>query len=113
MAYQDFGVSDFLENPEMLRDFVDRARNQGFRRHAAIAAAQRLLQYRLRLIRRLADVNVAPQHNRAGLSAINGAALAIEIGLRAGFVAGKAGARNPALRQPRSAVDGRRSAGAD
>src|SRR5436305_14439416 len=103
MAYKDFGVSDFLEIPELLRDFIDRARDQRFRRHAAIAAAQRLLQYRLRLIRRLADANVAPQHNRAGLSAINGAALAIEIGLRAGCVARKAGARTPAPPLPRRA----------
>src|SRR5437764_2813026 len=113
MAYQDFGVSDFLEIPELLRDFVDRARDQRFRRHAAVAAAQRLLQYRVRFIRRLADINVAPQHDRAGLSVVNGAALAIEIGLRAGLLAGKAGARNPALRQPSGAVDGRRRAGSD
>src|SRR6266576_3458403 len=98
MAYQDFGVPYFLEIPELLRDFVDRARDQRFRRHAAVAAAQRLLPYRLRLIRRFADVNVAPQHDRAGLSAVNGAALPIEIGLRAGLLAGEAGARNPALR---------------
>src|SRR5881275_3374873 len=113
MAYQDFGVSDFLEIAELLRDFVDRARDQRFRRHAAVAAAQRLLQYRLRLIRRFADVNVAPQHDRAGLSAVNGAALPIEIGLRAGLLAGKSGARNPAVRQPPSAINRRQCARAD
>jgi hypothetical protein len=79
----------------------------------AVAAAQRLLQYRLRLIRRFADVNVAPQHDRAGLSAVNGAALPIEIGLRAGLLAGEAGARNPAVRQPRSAINRRQCARAD
>src|SRR5436190_21481759 len=105
MAYQDFGVSDFLEIPELLRDFVDRSRDQRFRRRAAVAAAQRLLPYRLRLIRRFADVNVAPQDDRAGLSAVNGAALPIEIGLRAGPLTGKAGACNPAVRQPRSAIN--------
>src|SRR5437763_5265202 len=108
MAHQDFGVSDFLEISELRRDFVDRARDQGFRRYAAVAPAQCLLQYRLRLIRRLTDVNVAPQHDRAGLFAINGAALAIEIGLRPGLLTGKTGARNPALCQPRGAVDRRR-----
>src|SRR5205085_7081725 len=113
MAYQDFGVSDFLEIPELLRDFVDRARDQRYRRHAAVAAAQRLLQYRLRLIRRFADVNVAPQHDRAGLSAVNGAALPVEIGLRAGLLARKARARDPTLRQSRRPVDGRRRAGSD
>jgi hypothetical protein len=44
MAYQHFGVSDFLESPELLRDFVDRARDQGFRRHAAVAAATRRVE---------------------------------------------------------------------
>src|SRR5438067_8818224 len=113
MAYEDVGVSDFLEIPELLRDFVDRARDQRFRRHAAVAAAQRLLQYRLRLNRRLADVNVAPQDDGAWLSAVSGTSLAIEIGLRAGLLAGKAGARNPAVRQPRSAINRRQCARAD
>ncbi len=48
-----------------------------------------------------------------GSLAVSGAALAIEIGLRARLLAGEAGARDPALRQSCRAVDGRRCAGAD
>ena len=99
MAHEDVGVTDFPEGPKLLCDFVDRARDQGFCRHAAIASAQRMLQHRLRLGRRVADVNVAPQDDGARLPAVGGAALAIEIGLRARLLAGEAGARDPALRQ--------------
>ena len=48
------------------------------------------------------------KHDGARLLAVSGAALAIQIGLRAGLLAGEAGARDPALRQSRRAVDGRR-----
>src|SRR5579864_1917605 len=67
MAHEDVGVADFPEGPKLFCDFVDRARDQGFCRHAAIASAQRMLQHRLRLGRRLADVNVAPQGDGAWL----------------------------------------------
>ena len=87
MAHQDVGVADFREAPKLFRDFVDRSRDQGFRRHAAIASAEGLLQYRLCLGRRLADVDVAPQDDGARLSAVSGAALAIHVGLRAGLLA--------------------------
>src|SRR5207248_6777232 len=113
MAHQDLGVPDFTEHPKLFRDVVDRSSDQGFRRDAPIAPAKRMLQYRLRLGRRLADVNVAPQHDGAWLSAVGGAALAIKISLRASLLAGKPGARDPALCQPCRAVDRRRRAGAD
>ena len=60
MAHQDVGVPDFREGPKLFRDFVDRSRDQGFCRHAAVASAQRLLQDRLCLGRRPPDVN-APE----------------------------------------------------
>jgi hypothetical protein len=47
MAHEDVGVADFREGPKLFRDFVGRAGDQGFCRHAAIASAQRLLQHRL------------------------------------------------------------------
>jgi len=72
-----------------------------------------MLQHRLCLRRRLADVNVAAQDEGARLPTASGAALAIEIGLRARLLAGEAGARDPALRRSCCSVDGRRGAGAD
>ena len=113
MAHEDVGVPDFLEGPKLFLDFVDRSSNQGFCRNAAIALAQRMLQYRLCLGRRLADVNVAPQDNGAWLPAVSGAALTVDIGLRTRLLVGEAGARDPALRQSCRAVDGRWCAGAD
>ena len=92
MAHEDVGVPDFLEGPKLFRDFIGRSRDQGFCRNAAIALAQRLLLHRLRLGRRPADVNVAPQDDGARLLAVSGAALAVEIGLRARLLAGEAGA---------------------
>src|SRR3984893_11416988 len=74
MTHEDVGVSDFPEGPKLFRDFVDRARDQGFCRHAAIASASRRLQHRLRLGRRLADVNVRSQGDGAWLPAVSGAA---------------------------------------
>jgi hypothetical protein len=106
----DFGVPEFREAPKPFGDLVDRSSDQGFSRNAATAAAQRVLQYRLRLGRRLADIDVAPQHDGARLLTVNGAALEIQIGLRAGLVEGEAGARDPALGQSRRAVDGGRCA---
>jgi hypothetical protein len=58
--HEDLCVADFSEAPKLFRDLVDRSRNQGLCRNAAIALAQRVLKHRLRLGRRLADVNVAP-----------------------------------------------------
>jgi hypothetical protein len=72
-----------------------------------------MLQYRLCLGRRLADVNVAPQDNGAWLPAVSGAALTVDIGLRTHLLGSEAGAGDPALREPCRAVDGRRCAGAD
>src|SRR5438105_10541738 len=97
VAHRDVGVSDCREAPKLFRDLVDRPRDQGFGRHAAIASAQRMLQYRLCLGRRLADIDVTPQDDGPWLSAVSGAALTIQIGLRAGLLAGEAGARDPAL----------------
>jgi hypothetical protein len=113
MAHEDVGVPDFPEGSKLLRDFVDRSRDQGFCRNARIALAPRVLQHRLCVGRRLADTNVAPQRNGARLLAVSGAALAIKIGLRSGLLAGEAGARDPPLRQSCRAVDRRRCAGAD
>src|SRR5438552_9762431 len=113
MARRDLGVADFREAPNLFRDLVDRSRDQGFGWAAAIASAQRLLQYRLCVGRRLADVDVAPQDDGARVFAVGAAALAIHIGLRAGLLACEARARDPALRQSRRAVDGPRCAGAD
>jgi len=113
MAHEDVGVPDFLEGPKLFRDFIGRSRDQGFCRNAAIASAQRVLQHRLCLARRPADVNVAPQGDGVWLPAVRGAALTIDIGLNAGLLEGKAGARDPALRQSCRAVDGRRCAGTD
>src|SRR5262249_13426786 len=112
MAYEDVGVPDFPEGPKLLRDFVDRSRDQGFCRHAAIAPIQRLLQQRLRLGGRLADINVAPQDDGVRLFAVGGTALTIEIGLCARLRPGEAGARDPAFRQPCRAADGWRCTGA-
>src|SRR5215471_5596174 len=81
MAYEDVGVPDFREGPKLLRDFVDRSRDQGFCRHATIALAQRSLQHGLALGVRLANVNVAPQRDGARLFTVSGAALAINVGL--------------------------------
>src|SRR5437763_16757842 len=72
-----------------------------------------MLQYRLRLRRRLADVDVAPQDEGAGRPAVSSAALTIEFGLRTRLLRGEAGARDPAFRQSCRAVDGWRGAGAD
>ena len=85
MAREDVGVPDFPEGPKLLRDFIDRSCDQGFCRHAAIALAQRSLQDRSCLGRRLADIDVAPQGDGAWLLTVSGAALAIEIGLHARF----------------------------
>jgi len=52
-----------------------------------------VLQHRLCLGRRLADVNVAPQRDSTWLPAVSGAALTIEIGLRARLLVAEAGAR--------------------
>src|SRR5439155_6706884 len=71
------------------------------------------LQYRLCLGRRLADIDVTPQHDGAWLSAVSGTALTVNVGLRAGLLAGEAGARDPAVGQSRRAVDSGRCAGAD
>src|ERR1700687_6109756 len=73
-----------------------RARDQGFCRHAAIASAQRVLQHRLRLGRRFADVDVAPQDDGVRLPAVGGAALAIEIGLHRAVADGSAISAPPA-----------------
>src|SRR5205085_1820615 len=37
MANEDLGVPDFPEDPKLFRDFVDRSRDQSFRRHGAVA----------------------------------------------------------------------------
>src|SRR5260370_6556200 len=104
MAHRDLGVADFCEAPKMFRHFLGRSRDQGFRRDAAITSVHRLLQYRLCLGRGLADIDVAPQDDCAGLFAVSGAALTIEIGLRAGLLEGEARACDPALREARRAV---------
>lgn len=44
---------------------------------------------------------------------MSGAALPIEISLRVGYFARKAGARDPTLRQPSRPIDRRRCAGPD
>src|SRR5215471_12518045 len=105
MAHEDIGVPDFPEGPKLFRDFVDRSRVQGIGRNAPIALVQRLLQYRLRLGRRLADINVSPQRDDTWLLAVSGAALTIKIGLRPCLRGGEAGARDPALRQSCRAID--------
>jgi DNA-binding transcriptional LysR family regulator len=43
MAHEDVGVPNFREVPKLFRDFVDRSRDQGFCRNAAIALAQSML----------------------------------------------------------------------
>src|SRR5262249_42595320 len=113
MTYEDVSVSEFRKSSKLFRDFVDRARDQRFCRDAAIALVQRMPQYCLRLGRRLADVDVAPQGDGRWLLAVSGAALAVEIGLRARLWAGEPGTRDPALSQPCRARDRRRRTGAD
>ena len=79
------------KSPKLFRDFVDRSCDQGFRRNTAIVSAQRMPQHRFCLGRRLADVNVAPQGDGVWLPAVSGAALTIDIGLRARLRVGEAG----------------------
>src|SRR5205085_10135621 len=105
--------TDVPEGPKLFLDFVARSCSQGFCRHAAIASAQCMLQYRPCLRRRLADVNVAPQDNRAWLPAVSGAALTVDFGLRTRLLVGEAGAGDPALRDPCRAFNRRRCAGPD
>ena len=97
----------------LFRDFVYRSGDQRFGRHATIASGQRVLQHCLSLGGRLADVNVAPQDDRARPPAISRTSLTIEIGLRARLLGGEARARDPTLRQSCRAINGGRRAGAD
>src|SRR5579862_9973424 len=113
MTHEDVRVPDSPEGVKLIRDFIDRACDQGFCRDTAIAPGQRLLQDRLCLRRRLADIDVTPQDDGSGIFSVSSAALAIEVGLRACLFAGEAGACDPTLRQSCRAVDSRRCAGAD
>jgi hypothetical protein len=113
MAHKNFAVANRRKLAEPFRYFIDCSSDQRFRLHAAVAAAQRLLQHLLRLCRGLTDVNVAPQNDHARIFAASGAALAVQVGLRASLRVSESGAGNPALRQPCGSVDGRRGIGAN